>query len=94
MSTGESSVTLPPLPPPSPQPTWHPYLLHNGPLLEVSLSYSNTLWPWSGYLAVSLSVASDGRGFTGEAQGHVTITVASSAVSGINELVEQSLNVN
>lgn len=69
----------PPLPPG--QPVWHPYLTRNGQHLDVSLSYPSVLWPWSGYLAVSLSVAKDGRSFSGEAEGHVSLTVASSTVS-------------
>ena len=76
------------LSPPSPlssslpvQPTWHPYIQHNGHLLEVSVSYPPTLWPWSGYLAVSLSVTREGQSFTGEAQGHITLTISSPTVS-------------
>ena len=63
------------------QPTWHPYLQHNGQFLEVSVSYPSTLWPWSGYLAVSLVVAREGRSFTGVAQGHLTLTISSPTVS-------------
>jgi membrane-bound transcription factor site-1 protease len=71
-----------PFPPPS-QPVWHPYLTRSGQYLDVSLSYPSVLWPWSGYLAVSLSVAKDGRSFTGTAEGHISLTVASSTVSKI-----------
>lgn len=67
------------------KPTWHPYLPHNGHFLEVSLSYPQTLWPWSGYLAVRLSVAREARdrepGFAGEAQGHITLTITSPATT-------------
>lgn len=45
---------------------WHPYTLDgNGEKLDVSLSHCDVLWPWSGWLAVSITVpesASDWRG--------------------------------
>lgn len=69
------------------QPVWHPYLTHNGQHLDVSLSYPSVLWPWSGYLAVSLSVAKDGRSFSGTAEGHISLTVASSTVSKVANVV-------
>ncbi|CAI8016901.1 Membrane-bound transcription factor site-1 protease [Geodia barretti] len=73
------------------KPTWHPYLQHNGQFLEVSVSYPSTLWPWSGYLAVSLAVAREGRSFTGVAQGHLTLTISSptSSSSGGETLQSQ-----
>ena len=63
------------------QPTWHPYLPHNGGFLEVSVSYSPVLWPWSGYLAVSLSVSREARDWSGEVQGHIAVSIASPGVS-------------
>ena len=69
--------------PPFAQPVWHPYLTRSGQYLDVSLSYPSILWPWSGYLAVSLSVPKDGRSFTGTAEGHISLTVASSTVSQV-----------
>ena len=68
-----------------PQPIWHPYISHNGQHLDVSLSYPSVLWPWSGYLAVSLSVSKDARSFTGVAEGHISLTVASTTVTGSGE---------
>lgn len=37
------------------------------------------LWPWSGYLAISISVTKKAASWEGIAQGHVMITVASPA---------------
>jgi len=37
------------------KPTWHPYTPQYGEFLNVALTYSDLLWPWSGYLAVSIS---------------------------------------
>lgn len=36
------------------KPTWHPYILQNGNLLNVSITYSEELWPWSGWLGVKI----------------------------------------
>ena len=38
------------------KPTWHPYTPQYGEFLRVALTYSDLLWPWSGYLAVSISM--------------------------------------
>jgi membrane-bound transcription factor site-1 protease len=59
------------------RPIWQPYLPNNGEYLDVSFSYSSTLWPWSGYLAITLSVTKDAIGYSGEARGHVLVTVSS-----------------
>ncbi|XP_039276563.1 membrane-bound transcription factor site-1 protease isoform X2 [Nilaparvata lugens] len=63
------------------KPTWHPYTPQNGLHLEVSLSYSEVLWPWSGWLGVSLGVAAGAADWSGLAQGHVELTVESPADS-------------
>lgn len=62
-----------------PQPEWQPYLPQNGDSIEVAFSYSSVLWPWSGYLAISISVTKQAASWEGVAQGHVTVTVASPA---------------
>lgn len=62
-----------------PQPDWQPYLPQNGDNIEVAFSYSSVLWPWSGYLAISISVTKKAASWEGIAQGHVTVTVASPA---------------
>ena len=36
------------------KPTWHPYISQNGNLLNVSISYSDVLWPWSGWMGVKI----------------------------------------
>ncbi|XP_019490327.1 PREDICTED: membrane-bound transcription factor site-1 protease [Hipposideros armiger] len=61
------------------QPDWQPYLPQNGDNIEVAFSYSSVLWPWSGYLAISISVTKKAASWEGIAQGHVMITVASPA---------------
>uniref|UniRef100_A0A182P1R8 Membrane-bound transcription factor site-1 protease n=1 Tax=Anopheles epiroticus TaxID=199890 RepID=A0A182P1R8_9DIPT len=64
------------------RPTWHPYSNEHGELLNVSISYSEHLWPWSGWMAVHIGVNEAGRGFEGIAQGHITLTVQSPAQGG------------
>lgn len=45
----------------------------------MAFSYSPVLWPWSGYLAISISVAKKAASWEGIAQGHVMITISSPA---------------
>uniref|UniRef100_A0A8C4SAC7 Membrane-bound transcription factor peptidase, site 1 n=1 Tax=Erpetoichthys calabaricus TaxID=27687 RepID=A0A8C4SAC7_ERPCA len=59
------------------KPIWQPYIPQNGDNIDVAVSYSPVLWPWSGYLAVSISVAKKAASWEGIAQGHVMVTVAS-----------------
>ncbi|XP_050093002.1 membrane-bound transcription factor site-1 protease isoform X2 [Anopheles aquasalis] len=61
------------------RPTWHPYSNEHGHLLNVSISYSEQLWPWSGWMALHIGVNEAGRAFEGIAQGHITLTVQSPA---------------
>ena len=61
------------------QPEWQPYLPQHGDNIEVAFSYSSVLWPWSGYLAISISVTKKAASWEGVAQGHVMVTVASPA---------------
>ncbi|CAG5954390.1 unnamed protein product [Menidia menidia] len=61
------------------KPIWQPYLPQNGDHMDVAISYSPVLWPWAGYLAVSISVAKKAASWEGVAQGHVMVTVASPA---------------
>ena len=56
---------------------WHPYISDNGNLLEIAVSYSETLWPWSGYLAVTISVSEKAREFDGIIGGHIELTIES-----------------
>ncbi|KAG7275301.1 hypothetical protein CRUP_018275 [Coryphaenoides rupestris] len=51
----------------------------NGDHIDVAMSYSAVLWPWAGYLAVSISVAKKAASWEGVAQGHVMVTVVSPA---------------
>ncbi|XP_072554740.1 membrane-bound transcription factor site-1 protease isoform X2 [Paramormyrops kingsleyae] len=66
------------------KPVWQPYLPQNGDHIDVAVSYSPVLWPWAGYLAVSISVAKKAASWEGIAHGHVMVTVASPAENTSN----------
>uniref|UniRef100_A0A673JD75 Membrane-bound transcription factor site-1 protease-like n=1 Tax=Sinocyclocheilus rhinocerous TaxID=307959 RepID=A0A673JD75_9TELE len=66
------------------KPIWQPYLPQNGDYVDVAVSYSPVLWPWAGYLAVSISVAKKAASWEGVAQGHVMVTVASPAENDVS----------
>ncbi len=67
------------------QPQWHPQDSY-GQYLELSFDYSSKLWPWSGYLAISMTIHRNGSEFEGIIQGHVTLTIESPAKVKINDL--------
>lgn len=67
------------------KPQWYPYIPQQGQLLDVALSYSELLWPWSGWLAVSLTVNPNGALYDGLAQGHINLTVESPPGIGESE---------
>uniref|UniRef100_A0A9L0RDM2 Membrane bound transcription factor peptidase, site 1 n=1 Tax=Equus caballus TaxID=9796 RepID=A0A9L0RDM2_HORSE len=75
------------------KPDWQPYLPQNGDNIEVAFSYSSVLWPWSGYLAISISVTKKAASWEGIAQGHVMITVASPAEVESKNGAEQTSTV-
>ncbi|CAF3593680.1 unnamed protein product [Adineta steineri] len=60
------------------QPQWHPQDLY-GQYLALSFNFSTKLWPWSGYLAISMSIHQNASNFEGIVQGHVTLTIESPA---------------
>lgn len=64
------------------KPQWHPYTTQQGHLLDVAITYSEILWPWSGWIAVHLSVSAEGATYEGLAQGHISVVVESPANSG------------
>lgn len=64
------------------KPLWKPYAPQFGNYIEVAFSYSTTLWPWSGYLAIAIAVGKSAANWQGIAQGLVTVTVESPAEEG------------
>lgn len=64
------------------KPQWHPYILQNGQYLEVAVTHSDILWPWSGWLALTISVSSEAADWEGVAQGDISLTVESPNIDG------------
>lgn len=64
------------------KPEWYPYTPQFGQYLDVSVAHSELLWPWSGWMAVSISVNSAGANYEGLAQGHVNLTIESPPEKG------------
>ncbi|XP_044021354.1 membrane-bound transcription factor site-1 protease [Aphidius gifuensis] len=58
--------------------TWHPYTNDGyGEKINIALTYSDVLWPWSGWLAVSITVPDDAADWQGISQGHITLSIES-----------------
>nr|CAI5826238.1 unnamed protein product [Callosobruchus analis] len=75
------------------KPEWHPYAPQHGRLLDVAVSYSELLWPWSGWMAVHLSVAAEGASYEGLAHGHVSVTVESPPGPGEQQPRRSTVNL-
>lgn len=67
------------------KPLWQPYTPQFGNYIEVAFQYSPTLWPWSGYIAVSIAVTKEAASWDGIAQGQVTLTIESPPEEGEKE---------
>lgn len=59
------------------KPLWKPSIESNGIFLKMSFSYSSKLWPWSGYLAVKISVNSEASDYNGVVEGLIQLDVES-----------------
>ncbi|XP_033228138.1 membrane-bound transcription factor site-1 protease isoform X2 [Belonocnema kinseyi] len=65
---------------------WHPYTHDgNGEKIDVSLTHCDVLWPWSGWLAVAITVPATARDWNGIARGHISLTIESPPSAGENE---------
>ncbi|KAJ8924601.1 hypothetical protein NQ315_000751 [Exocentrus adspersus] len=75
------------------KPQWHPYTPQQGQLLDVAISHSELLWPWSGWMAVHLSVGAEGATYEGLAHGHITVTIESPPAFGETEPRQSTVNL-
>ncbi|XP_023211189.1 membrane-bound transcription factor site-1 protease-like [Centruroides sculpturatus] len=75
------------------KPLWHPYTPQFGHYLKIAFSYSEVLWPWSGYLAVHLSAVESAIHWEGIAQGHISLTVESPPQDGEVESHQSSIKL-
>eukprot|EP00257_Ricinus_communis_P014111 XP_015571710.1 subtilisin-like protease SBT6.1 isoform X1 [Ricinus communis] len=62
-------------------PTWHP-LDEEGNLLSIHFTYSEVIWPWTGYLALHMQIKEEGSQFSGEIEGNVTLMIRSPPAPG------------
>ncbi|KAF7819812.1 subtilisin-like protease SBT6.1 isoform X1 [Senna tora] len=62
-------------------PTWHPSD-EEGNLLSIHFTYSEIIWPWTGYLALHMQIKEEGAQFSGEIEGNVTLRVYSPPAPG------------
>uniref|UniRef100_A0A7N0TYX2 Uncharacterized protein n=2 Tax=Kalanchoe fedtschenkoi TaxID=63787 RepID=A0A7N0TYX2_KALFE len=62
-------------------PMWHPSS-EDGNLLTIHFTYSEVIWPWTGYLALHMQIKEEGAKFSGEIEGNVTLNVFSPPAQG------------
>ncbi|XP_042498714.1 subtilisin-like protease SBT6.1 [Macadamia integrifolia] len=62
-------------------PTWHPSD-EVGNLLNIHFTYSEVIWPWTGYLGLHMQIKDEGVQFSGLIEGNVTLTVYSPSPTG------------
>ncbi|MFS7982475.1 putative site-1 protease [Helianthus anomalus] len=57
-------------------PVWHPSNEESN-LLSIHFTYSDIIWPWTGFLALHMQIKEEGSQFSGEIEGNVTVKVYS-----------------
>ncbi|KAL4304353.1 hypothetical protein GQ457_10G021790 [Hibiscus cannabinus] len=62
-------------------PTWHPSN-EEGNLLSIRFTYSEIIWPWTGYLALHMQIKEEGAHFSGVIEGNVTVKIYSPPAQG------------
>ncbi|KAK4349041.1 hypothetical protein RND71_031796 [Anisodus tanguticus] len=62
-------------------PTWHPFG-EEGNLLSIHFTYSDVIWPWTGYLALHMQIKEEGAQFSGVIEGNVTVKIYSPPAPG------------
>ncbi|KAH9624048.1 hypothetical protein KSS87_019117 [Heliosperma pusillum] len=62
-------------------PIWIP-ANEEGNLLSVHFTYSDVIWPWTGFLALHMQIKDEGAQFTGIIEGNVTVQVYSPPAQG------------
>ncbi|KAL8153195.1 hypothetical protein V2J09_010955 [Rumex salicifolius] len=62
-------------------PVWQPST-EEGNLLSIHFTYSEVIWPWTGYLAIHMQIKEEGAQFSGLIEGNVTVKVYSPPALG------------
>ncbi|XP_024964331.1 subtilisin-like protease SBT6.1 isoform X1 [Cynara cardunculus var. scolymus] len=63
------------------RPVWHPANEESN-LLSIHFTYSDVIWPWTGYLALHMQIKEEGAQFSGEIEGNVTVKIYSPPALG------------
>ncbi|KAL7294624.1 hypothetical protein TKK_0011928 [Trichogramma kaykai] len=65
--------------------TWHPhaYNADSDENIQVTLTYSEHLWPWSGWLAVAITIPESLKNYRGVAQGMIKVVIQSETYEGM-----------
>ncbi|PKA67192.1 membrane-bound transcription factor site-1 protease [Apostasia shenzhenica] len=66
-------------------PTWRP-LNDVSNLLSIRFTYSDVIWPWTGFLALHMQIKDEGAHFSGVIEGNITVKVYSPPHIGENRL--------
>lgn len=74
-------------------PRWEPNINENGDLIEVAFTYSDHLWPWSGYFAVYISVSKKASEWEGQCKGLISFNVTSPPKSESEEEQLSTINI-
>ncbi|CAI9264604.1 unnamed protein product [Lactuca saligna] len=62
-------------------PSWIP-ATEQGNLLNIRFTYSDIIWPWTGYLALHLQIKEEGSDFSGDISGKVVVHIYSPPATG------------
>ncbi len=54
--------------------------------LQMSFSYPDRIWPWTGWLGIYVKASEEAKDFDGEAEGVISVTVSSPAGPGTTTL--------
>lgn len=75
------------------KPQWHPYTPQFGEYIDIAITHSELIWPWSGWLAISIGVTRTAMQWEGLASGVVKITVESPPGEGELEPRQSSVEL-
>ncbi|KAE8714143.1 Subtilisin-like protease SBT6.1 [Hibiscus syriacus] len=56
--------------------------IREGNLLSISFTYSEVIWPWTGYIALHMQIKEEGAHFSGVIEGNVTVRIYSPPAQG------------
>ena len=57
-------------------PTWNPSDIA-GNLLDIRFTFSDTIWPWTGFLGLHMEIRDEGVNFSGIIEGDISLSIVS-----------------